>query len=288
MSDHAKTLLEIRFPGMIDHPRYARSRLAILVLATAAAIYPRPLASIATDPVDLTGVWSAPAQTLEDEIWRFEDFACFLGCPTSVYDYARALFSDPGNLENDYSQLHRQVLIRRSQTVLGALTPAALERRKQFDPADDPAIRCEPYGLVRQATLSPVPIEITQSADNVTIRYELWEAVRTVFLDGRPPENEPTRLGHSTGRYENGELVVETTSILENLYSPDAGAFHSDALRTVERYRVSEKGERLDLEMTLIDDVMLKQPLTYRTAWRRTPEAQILPDRCVTLDRSEP
>jgi hypothetical protein len=234
----------------------------------------------ATNPPNLEGIWSGPTQMLEDEAWGFEDFACFLGCPLATLAYARALFSDPANYNRSYPELQGAVIRRRAQDIVATLTPKGLASRQTFDPADDPAIRCQPYGLVRQA-LSPAPIEFIQSKDNVSIKYELWEAARTIFLDGRRAKSdEPTRLGHSTGRYVDGALVVETTGILGGVVAPDARVLHSDELRTIERYRLADEGKRLDLELTLIDPSMLTEPLTLRTSWRRTPETELLSYQC--------
>jgi hypothetical protein len=231
------------------------------------------------------GVWSGPTQMLDDEAWNFEDFACFLGCPTATFAYARALFSDPGNYDRSYAELQAAVIRRRAQDIVAKFTPAALASRQGFDPADDPAIRCRPYGLVRQA-LSPVPIEFIRTGDSVTIKYELWEAVRTVFLDGSgSPAAEPTRLGHSSGRLENGAFIVETTGILAGVIAPDARALHSGELRTIERYTLADEGNRLDLELTLIDPMTLTEPLILRTSWRRTPETKLLSYQCRLIDQ---
>lgn len=231
------------------------------------------------------GVWSGPTQMLDDEAWDFEDFACFLGCPTATYAYARALFSDPGNYDRSYAELQGAVIRRRAQDILAKFTPAALASRQSFDPADDPAIRCRPYGLVRQA-LSPVPIEFIRAGDRITIKYELWEAVRTVFLDDPgAPGAEPTGLGHSDGRVENGTFIVETTGILAGIIAPDARALHSGELRTIERYTLTDEGNRLDLELTLIDPMTLREPLILRTSWRRTPETKLLPYKCRLIDQ---
>ena len=115
------------------------------------------------DPPDLKGVWSGPTQMLDDQAWGFEEYACFLGCPSATFAYARALFSDSRNYQRSYPELQAAVIRRRAQDIVAKLTPAALALRQRFDPADDPAIRCRPYGLVRQA-LSPVPIEFVHVA----------------------------------------------------------------------------------------------------------------------------
>jgi hypothetical protein len=232
------------------------------------------------DPPNLSGVWSGPTQMLDDESWGFEDFACFLGCPSATFDYARALFADPQSFDRSYPELQAAVLRRRTEDIVSALTPAALDLRQRFDPADDPAIQCQAYGLVRQA-LSPLPLEIVQASQAVTIRYELWEARRTISLvAGTRSREGRSRLGRSIGRYEGETLVVETTGITRDVVAADARVQHSDSLRTIERYWLTDDGNRLNLELTLIDPRTFSEPLALRTAWRRTPAMGLLPYAC--------
>lgn len=232
------------------------------------------------DRPQLAGTWSGPTQMLDDEAWAFEDFACFLGCPSETFAFARRLFGDPANFDRSYPELQGEVIRRRAADMVAKLTPAAFELRQAFDPADDPAIRCQPYGLVRQA-LSPVPIEIIQANDAVTIRYELWSAVRVISLGGDSAEPAaPTRLGRSVGRYEDEALVVETTGVLGDVVAPDARVLHSSDLRAIERYTLADNGDRLDLELTVTDPKTFSEPLTLRAAWRRTPRTRLLPYEC--------
>jgi hypothetical protein len=259
--------------------KFPRTCVSIGTAVLAAAFGAAALAD-EPEPPDLTGVWSGPTQMLDDAAWGFEDYACFLGCPAATYAYARAVFSDPGNFERSYPELQGAVLRRRAGDIMSDLTAAALDRGRAFDPAEDPAVRCEPYGLVRQA-LSPLPIEIMQSSDAVSVRYELWGARRTIAFEDRGGASEnPTRLGRSIGRYEGDALVVETMAIRADVVAADARALHSDSLRTIERYWLTEDGHRLNLELTLIDPDTFVEPLTLRTAWRRTPAMQLLPYEC--------
>ena len=91
--------------------------------------------------------------------------------------------------------------------------PPALNEHGQalmadFDPADDPAVRCEQPGLVRQV-LGPYPVEIEYRGDVVSIRYEEWEVERLVHLDTPPPDgHEPSPMGHSMGELDQERLVV--------------------------------------------------------------------------------
>jgi hypothetical protein len=73
---------------------------------------------------------------------------------------------------------------------------------------------------------------------------------------------------------------VETTGLLGDVVAPDARVLHSDELRTIERYTLTDDGARLDLELTLIDPLTLTGSLIMRTSWRRTPHTKLLPYEC--------
>ncbi|MCY3731418.1 MAG: DUF6152 family protein, partial [Rhodospirillaceae bacterium] len=91
------------------------------------------------------------------------------------------------------------------------LTPAAQAARADWEPLTDMlALQCIAPGMPN-AMLNPYPVEIVETADEVLIRIEEWEAVRTIHMTGAIPADAPgTPLGHSIGRWEDDRtLVVE-------------------------------------------------------------------------------
>lgn len=253
-----------------------------------ASVFLIPIGALCQAPQvpQIDGKWSSPAQMLDEEAWQFEDYACFLGCLVETYQFASNLFSSEDNFDRSLGELMGAVLGRRAQDILGKLTPAARQSAATIDLADDPASQCVPYGLVRQA-LSPGSIEITQSGDTVTIDYEVWQAHRRISLDGGTSGIASKPLGNSVGYYDDGSLVIETVGITEDFIAAGIGASHSSRLRTVERYTLSQGASRLDLQLTLDDPATLAEPITLRTAWRRTSEAEFLPWSCELLGEPE-
>ena len=147
-----------------------------------------------------------------------------------------------------------------SKHISALLTPLAVKKAAQYDPAKGAALDCDPDGDGwRHQILAPLPIVIEQYNDTVVILYEYWNAVRTVYMDGRghPADAPLTRLGHSIGRYEGSTLVVETTALQPNLIGiPGGGALlHSNDAIAIERYTRSPDGNRLDLEWSMVDPV---------------------------------
>jgi hypothetical protein len=70
------------------------------------------------------------------------------------------------------------------------------------------------------------------------IRYEYWNAVRTVYMDGRPdpPDIAPSWLGHSIGWFEGATLVVDTSGLIPGeLYVPGKDALKALTLSSAAR-----------------------------------------------------
>src|SRR5262245_56861472 len=85
-----------------------------------------------------------------------------------------------------------------------------------------------------------------QTSDRVLIVRE-GPGARPIFMDGRPPpdtsRSAPSPIGFSTGRYENGELVVETDNLTTGAVT--LGGFRTPATKLTQRFTLSDGGKRL-------------------------------------------
>jgi hypothetical protein len=61
--------------------------------------------------------------------------------------------------------------------------------------------------------------------------------VRIVYMDGRahPKDPNPSYLGHSTGRWENDSLVIDSVGFNERFWFDRTGLPHTDHLHLIER-----------------------------------------------------
>ncbi len=229
---------------------------------------------------DMAGMWSDLPASEENSV-------CFLTCTDESQAYMAALLADPANLELPYNQLQFQTWMHQVQvTTPGYLTPAALAVYP-LDMAQDPGlIDCEPWGLARQIFV-PHQMELTQYGDRIEMHYAEWDTVRTIYLDGRePPSGSPTRLGFSAGHYEGDVLVVESSGIRPSIFEGlTLGAVqHSDQLRVVERYSLSEDGNRLDMVAVFEDPSTLREPLAVTRGWAWSPDEEIFEYLCELPD----
>ena len=136
-------------------------------------------------------------------------------------------------------------------------------------PLDDPGLRCEKPTLTVSMN-SPTPIRITRDGDHLTVRTEHWDAVRTIYMDGRepPPGTPHTINGFSVAGFVGDELTIQTSHITAG-YALRVGAPpHSDALRVTERYRMVEEGPRLEVLFTVEDPVTFMEPVSWQRYFR--------------------
>jgi len=138
-------------------------------------------------------------------------------------------------------------------------------RRREIDPPYDGwAVTCVPPGPMISLT---GPMRIVQTANLVAMLYELPNNFRQIYTDGRalPKEPSPTFQGYSVGHWDGDTFVVETIGYNTRSLVGRPPHPHTEALRTVERYRRRDFGH-MDLELT-VDD-----PNTFARPWSLTTE----------------
>jgi hypothetical protein len=162
-----------------------------------------------------------------------------------------------------------------------ALTPAARKWHASYDARmDEPQKRCISPGLYSALTWS-FPFEIVVAEDKLVMLYEAFNLSRRVFTDNRPdPDFFPnSSMGYSNGRIENGEVVVET-KLLTHTIRDFNGEPISENAQIVERYRLSDEGNRLSMVMTLHDPENYERAPIRRRVWTRNDDAVIYPFEC--------
>lgn len=160
------------------------------------------------------------------------------------------------------------------------LTDLARQRVENFDEADNPINRCVFNGPPR-AVLSLPKFQWQRTDDNtITIDRDLWPMKRVIHLDRDTPAGEPTTFGHSVGWFDDEELHVRTTNFVGEEWALFWGIDSSDQLSMEERYWLSEGGLRLNVEFTITDPVMLREPVTLTHQWKKIPDSPIAHAEC--------
>jgi hypothetical protein len=244
--------------------------------------------SVAPEHPDFTGVWSGFLTTQDDPYWTPADLACFPGCPVVLHEYLVAGLRDPANAAGKGTQLMAAAGAATMADRAARSTPEGLARiaATAVPGSTDLAAYCNPYGFVREA-LNALPLAIHEKGDHLVIQYEEFNLSRDIWMDGRkhPAHVASTPLGHSVGRYEGGQLVVDTVAIkadyFANAGTPNIwwGGF-ADGATAVERYSIRESPRRLVVELTITDPVTLTKPYVWTKTWLFTPDVKLLTDSC--------
>ena len=134
----------------------------------------------------------------------------------------------------------------------------------------DDALRCVGVGLPR---LFGAPAGMEMYDQGPFYLFVYGSALRRIYMDGRQaPDDWPlSMMGFSTGRWEGGSLVIETTH-LQPMWLDGSGWPMSGAeTRTVEIYTPSNNGATLERTMT-IHDPLYTEPLVRTRGYIRSDQ----------------
>jgi len=112
---------------------------------------------------------------------------------------------------------------------------------------DNPRFHCNAINIFHDWTFDAHVNTIEQSEDVITLTFGFMDIVRSIHLDqdSHPDDLEPSRAGHSIGKWDGDTLVVDTIGFAEGYLDGRSGAKHSDQLHVVERFSRGEDGKSL-------------------------------------------
>lgn len=161
--------------------------------------------------------------------------------------------------------------------------PEALEKAEQWKPEDEMTLErvCAAPSIV-YSIQGPFPFEVHQTPELIVFKYEYFDQVRLIYMDGRelpPPDAPHSNVGYSIGRWDNGELVVETTHLLPATITNN-GLEHSESIRVVERYKRSADGTKLQATQWFEDPEVLENNGARYIQWTHEPGNYVFPYNC--------
>jgi hypothetical protein len=165
-----------------------------------------------------------------------------------------------------------------------ALTEKGRAAREAFRPEDRPAGRCIPTPTPMLMGM-PYLNEIEIHDDRVLLRSEFFDVERIVYLDGRDhPRDAPRTIqGHSIGSWEGDELVVDTRLMADHpapIRGPNEGVPSGGQRHVVERYRLSEDGKRITIDVHVEDPEYLAEPFEGTLEWVYVPDFELSSFTC--------
>ena len=160
------------------------------------------------------------------------------------------------------------------------LTERGRELQAAYDPIADNIEVIECRQGMPDAMFDPVPMEIADHGDRITIELSEYNTLRTIYMDAATrPDPEPSDTGYSTGHWDGETLIVTTTHIDWPYYS-ELGTPQSDQASFLERFSTSDGGNVLHYSLTVTDPVVFNEPFTLGTTRPAVPGVEILPYEC--------
>ena len=160
-------------------------------------------------------------------------------------------------------------------------TEAGLKAYKSYDPKNDYAGACLPYGWPR-AIQGLHPLQIVQSDDFAAFLFEQNSWFTVVPIDGRPHPKDaksvPTWFGNTVGRWEGDTLVLDT--IATNGYTMlDYTHPHSTELHLIQRFTRTDFGH-INYEMIAEDPKYYKTPIKNTRTFVLRPNWETMEYSC--------
>ena len=164
------------------------------------------------------------------------------------------------------------------------MRPEAVEQMRRNQAVNHLADACTPgfsMGFPLAGLVSE-PIQIVQAPRMTIILYEAGNFHRLIHTDGRALPKEfdlPAFNGYSAAHWEGDTLIIETAGFNNKTWLDAMRHPHSDALRTVERFRRRDFGH-LDYEITFDDPKMYTRPFSVKIPHELLPDTDIFENYC--------
>jgi hypothetical protein len=129
---------------------------------------------------------------------------------------------------------------------------------------------CRPGGVPGFNLFGFQPMFFVQTPNKVTIIYSGDQQVRHVYLNVPHSANvKPSWYGESVGRYEGDTLVIDTIGLNTKTHVDNFRTPHTEKLHVVERWKLVEDGQILEVTFTVDDPDTYYQPWSAKQQYRR-------------------
>ena len=142
-------------------------------------------------------------------------------------------------------------------------------------------VSCWPMGTPAFLLYPVQPIYFVQTPEKVLIIAQMDQQVRHVYLNKFHSENvKPSWYGESVGHYEGDTLVVDTIGMNDQTWIDNYRTPHSDKLHTIERFRLINGGETLEVNVHVEDPGAFTMPWNTVQRYDRVEQGAMLEVYC--------
>jgi hypothetical protein len=138
--------------------------------------------------------------------------------------------------------------------------------------------QCWPGGVPGQLLWTTEPLYFIQTPKQVWMIWQRDQWLRRVVMTDQHSEYvKPSWYGESIGRYENGELVIDTIGLAanKNSYIDMFRTPHTDKLHVVERFKITADKKFLEALVKIEDEDTFNQPMYMTKRWRKDPNVWV-------------
>jgi hypothetical protein len=176
-----------------------------------------------------------------------------------------------------------QPTFRIGDTTNPNLKPWAIERMKK-DNAEVLAGKiaftarssCMPAGVPGFSSFIVEPVFFIQSPKEILMVYAGNQEARHIYMNVAHSLNpKASWYGESVGRYEGDMLIIDTIGTNTKTFVDNYRTPHTEKLHVVERYRLTEGGKVLEVNMSLEDPDTFNQPWTAIQRYRKVQQGPL-------------
>jgi Family of unknown function (DUF6152) len=149
-----------------------------------------------------------------------------------------------------------------------------------FSEDQNPVLECYEPGPPKSMTLPYAHRLSYLDAKTLLIERDLMDDRRVVHLDRDAPMGPPSKMGHSIGWFENGDLIVETRGFTADRWGTHTGIDSSTEKQVREHFRLTDGGRGIEIEITVTDPVYLASPATFKHRWIKVADRDIITAPC--------
>ena len=149
-----------------------------------------------------------------------------------------------------------------------------------FSEDQNPILECYDPGPPKSMTLPYAHLVSYKDETTLLIERDMMDGNRVVHLDRSVPAGPPSKLGHSVGWFEDGDLIVETTAFTADRWGTHTGIDSSEQKQVRERFHLVNGGLGIEIETTVTDPVYLMEPTTFTHTWVKVPDRGIVSAPC--------
>lgn len=144
-----------------------------------------------------------------------------------------------------------------------------------------PKERCWPVGVPAFLLYPATPVYFVQHRKQVAMIWMQDHQVRRIRLNEQhDPNVKPSWFGDSVGHYEGDTLVVDTIGISTRTFVDNYFTPHTEQLRVVERFRIVDDGQTLEVNVHVEDPGAFTTPWNAMQRYRRMDTGPLLETVC--------